>query len=165
MTLYIIGIASAYTTYIFLVVVQSFSCVWLFAAPNIAAQQVPLSTAISQSLLKFMSVESAPNHFIVSFCLQSLPALGSFPMSWLFASGDHSIGASASVLPMNIQGWFPLENGNWFDLCAVQGTLKSLLQHHKASILWHSVFFMGQFSHPLMTTGKTIALTIQIFVS
>ena len=58
-----------------------------------------------------------------SFCLQSLPASGSFPMSWLFASSDQSIGASASVLPMNIQGWYPLD---WFDLPTVQGTLKSL---------------------------------------
>ena len=56
---------------------------------------------------------------------------------------------------------------DWFDLLAVQGTLKSLLQHHssEASILWHSAFFMVQLSHPYMTTGKTIALTIQTFVS
>jgi len=55
---------------------------------------------------------------------------------------------------------------DWFDLLAVQGTLKSLLQHHssKASILWHSAFFMVQLSHPYMTTGKTIALTIEMFV-
>ena len=56
---------------------------------------------------------------------------------------------------------------DWFDLLAVQGTLKTLLQHHssKASVLWHSVFFMVQLSHPHMTTGKTIALTRQTFVS
>ena len=55
---------------------------------------------------------------------------------------------------------------DWLDLLAVQGTLKSLLQHHssKASILWHSAFFMIQLSHPYMTTGKTIALTILTFV-
>ena len=82
---------------------------------------------------------------------------------WFFASGDQSIGASASasVLPMIIQDWFPLG----FDL-AVQGTLKSLLQHHslKASILWCSAFFMVQLSHPDKTTGRTIALLIWTFV-
>ena len=76
-------------------------------------------------------------------------------MSWLFASGDQNIGtsASASVLPMNIQGLFPLELTQ-FDLLAVQGTLKSLLQHHnsKASSLWLSAFFMAQLSHLYTTT-------------
>ena len=64
-------------------------------------------------------------------CPQSFPASGPFPMSWLFTSGSQNIGASASasVLPMNIQGWFPFRI-DWFDLLAVQGTLKSLLQHH-----------------------------------
>ena len=82
-------------------------------------------------------------------------------MHHLFASGGQSIGvsASASVLPMNTQGLFPL---GLTDLLAVQGTVKSLLQHHnlKASVLWHSAFFMVQLSHPYMTPGKTIALTI-----
>ena len=81
-------------------------------------------------------------------------------MSQLFTSSDQSIGVSAStsVLPMNIQ--------DWLDLLAVQGILKSLLQHHssKASILRHSVFFMVQLSHPYRTTGKTIALTRGTFV-
>ena len=80
-------------------------------------------------------------------------------MSQLFTTGDQSIGASvsASVLPMGIQAF----RIDWFDLLAVQGTLKSLLQHHssKASILQRSVFFMVQLSHLHMTTGKTIALT------
>ena len=86
-------------------------------------------------------------------------------MSWLFASGGQSIGvsASASVLPMNIQDRFRID---WLDLLAVQGTLKSLLQHHssKASILWCSAFFIVQLSHPYMTTGKAIALTRWTFV-
>ena len=72
--------------------------------------------------------------------------------------------ALASVLPVNIQDIsFRID---WFDLLAVQGTLKSLLQHHssKASILWRSAFFIVQLSHPYMTTGKTIALTKQTFV-
>ena len=80
-------------------------------------------------------------------------------MSQLFTSGGLSIGASvsASVIPMT----------DWFDLLAVQGTLKSLLQHHssKALILWHSAFFIVQRSHLNMTTGKIVALTIWIFVS
>ena len=83
-------------------------------------------------------------------------------MSQLFASGGQSTGvsASASVLPMLS---FRMD---WFDLFAVQGTLKSLLQHHssKASILWHSAFFIVQLSHPYMTNGKTIALTRWTFV-
>ena len=72
---------------------------------------------------------------------------------------------SASVLPMNVQGWVLLDL-IWSDLLEVQGTPKSLIQHHssKASILQHSAFFMVQFSHPYMTTGKTIPLTIQTFV-
>ena len=91
--------------------------------------------------------------------LQSFPASGSSQMSQFFTSGSQSIGVStsASVLPTNIQDWFPLG----LDLLAVQETLKSLLQHHssKASILWHWAFFIVQLSHPYMTTGKTIALS------
>ena len=77
-------------------------------------------------------------------------------------SGGQSIGVSAStpVLPMNIQELISFRM-DWMDILAVQGTLRSLLQHHssKASILQHSAFFIVQFSHPYMTTGKTIALT------
>ena len=76
-----------------------------------------------------------------SSCPQSCPASGSFPVSRLFASRGQSIGASASILPMNIQDWFPLEfTGDRVDLLVVQGTLQSLLQHHslKASVLWCS---------------------------
>ena len=97
-----------------------------------------------------------------SSCLQSFPAAGSFPMSQLFTSGGQSFraSASASVLPVSIQDWFPLGWTSWISL-QFQGTLKSLLQHHfsKASILWRSAFFIVQISHPYMTTGKTIALT------
>ena len=92
-----------------------------------------------------------------STCPQSLPASGSFTISQLFASGGQSIGAStsASVLPVNIQDWFPL------GLASLILLSKSLLQHHslKASILWRSAFSMVQLSYPYMTTGKTIALT------
>ena len=102
--------------------------------------------------------------FIIPFssCLQSFPASGYFPRSWIFTSGGQSIGvsASASVLLMNIQGWFP------FDLFALQGILKSLLQHHnaKASVLQCLAFFIVQLSHPYTTSGKTIALTRRMFV-
>ena len=97
-----------------------------------------------------------------SSCLQSFPASPSFPMSWLFISSGQSNGASASasVLPVNIQSWFPFRI-DWFDLLEDQGTLKSLLHHHslEASVLQHSTFFMVQLSHSYMTTGKIIALT------
>ena len=105
---------------------------------------------------------------LVSFssCLLSCPASGSFLMSQFFASGGQSIGvlASASVLPMNIQDWFPLGWTGWISLQS-KG-LKSLLPHHnsKAWILWHSAFFVVQPSHPYMTIGKTIALTRRTFV-
>ena len=97
--------------------------------------------------------------------LQSFPASGSFPMSHFFASSVQSIGssASASVLPMNIQDWFPLGQTRWISLQS-QG-LKNLLQQHssKASVFQCSAFFMVQLSHTYMTTGKTIALTRQTF--
>ena len=97
--------------------------------------------------------------------LQSFPASGSFPMSQFFASGVQSTGVSAlaSVLPMNIQDWFRID---WFDLLAVQGTLKRLLQHHssKETIFRPSTLFIVQFSHLYMTTGKTIALPRRTFV-
>ena len=98
--------------------------------------------------------------------LQSFPASGSFPINQLFISGGQSIGAlaSASVLPMIFRLDFIWMDR--FDILAVQGNLKSLLQHYspKASILWCSAFFIVQLSHPYMTTGETIALTRQTFV-
>ena len=103
----------------------------------------------------------------VSSCLQYFPSWGSFKMSQFFPSCGQSIGASASasVLPMNIQDWFPFRM-DWLDLLAIQETLKRLLQHHssKPSILWHSAFFILQLSYPYMTTGKNIALTRWTFV-
>ena len=110
--------------------------------------------AISSSVVPFAS------------CPQSLPALGSFPMSQLFTWGGQSTGVSAStsVLPMSTQDWSPLGWTGWISLQS-KG-LSSLLQHHssKASILQHSAFFTVQLSHPYMTTGKTIALTRWTFV-
>ena len=127
--------------------------------PRVYANSCPSSQwchpAISSSVVPYSS------------CPQPLPASGSFPMSQLFAWGGQSIGVSASVsvLSMNTQDWISFRM-DWLDLVAVQGTLKSLLQHHssKASILWCSAFFTVQLSHPYMTTGKTIALTRWTFV-
>ena len=91
---------------------------------------------------------------------------GSFPMSQFFASGGQSIGvsASASVLPINIQDWFPLRLTGWISLQS-KGLSRvfsnTTVQKH---LLWHSAFFTVQLSHPYITTGKTIALTRRIFV-
>ena len=98
---------------------------------------------------------------VISFSsgFQFFPASGSLQINQFFAPGGQSIevSASTSVLPMNIQDWFPLGWTGWISF-AVQGTLKSLLQHYssKASILWHSAFFIVQLSQLYMTTGKTI---------
>ena len=103
----------------------------------------------------------------LSSCLQSFPASGSFPMSQLFASGSQSIGSfSFNISPSDEYSGLISFRIDWFDLFAVQGTLKSLLQHHssKASVLWRSALFIVQLSHPYMTTGKTIALTRWTFV-
>ena len=102
-----------------------------------------------------------------SACLQSFPASGSFTTSQFFSSGGQSIGVSACISPSNEQSGLISLRIDWFDLLAVQGTLKSLLQHRslKASIIWRSGFFMVQHAHLYMTTGKTIALTRWTFVS
>ena len=101
---------------------------------------------------------------LFSSCLQSFPASVSFPMSWLFASGGQSIELQHQSFPWIFRTDFLWID--WFDLLAVQGNLKSLIQHHtlKASILRHLAFFIVQLSHPYMTTGKTIALIIWTFV-
>ena len=127
-------------------------------SPGICSNSCPLSQRC------YLTISSSANPF--SFCLQSFPATGSFPMSQFFAKGGQSVGTSSSapVLPMNIQGWFPL--GLTGLIFVVQETLKSLLQHHnlKASVLLCSVFFMVQLSHLYMTAGKTIDLTVWTFV-
>ena len=101
------------------------------------------------------------------FYLQSLPASQSFPMSQLFTSGSQNIGASAlaSVLPMIIQGWFPLGLIGLISL--LSRGFSRVLQHQisKASILWCSVFFKVQLPHLYMATGKSISLNIRTFVS
>ena len=127
-------------------------------SPILCSDSRPLSwwchPTISSSVVPFSS------------CPQSFRASGSFPMTQPFASGGESIraSASASVLPMNIQGWFPLGWTGWISL-QKRGTLKSLLQHHSsnASILQHSAFSTAKLSHPYLTTGKTITLTRRTF--
>ena len=152
--------------------VQLLSCVWLFATPWTAADRATLSITNTQSLLKFMSIESMmlSNQLILCQLLllppSIFPASGSFQMSQFFTSGGQSIGvsASASVLRMNIQDWFPIGWTGWISLQS-KG-LKSLLQHHssKASSLHHPAFFSVQLSRLYMITGKTIALARRTFV-
>ena len=152
------------------IVVPSLSHVWLFATPRPAACQASLSFTISQSLLKFMSIESVMpfNHLILRHCLllpSVFPSIRVFsnesvlcirwPKYWSFSFSMSPSHEYLGLITFRI---------HWFDLLAVQGTLKSLLQHHssKASILQHSAMFMVQLSHLYMTTGSTIALTIQL---
>ena len=148
--------------------VQSLNHVQLFAG---AAHQASLSITNSQSLLKLMSTELVMpcNHLILChpllFRLQSFPASGFFPVSQLYASSGPSTGHlsfSLSISPSNEYSGLISFRMDWFDLLTVQGTLKSLLQHHssKASVLQCSAFFMVRLSHPYMTTEKTIALTM-----
>ena len=128
--------------------------------PRAYSNSCPLSQwchpTISSSVIPFSS------------SLQSFPASGSFQRSQFFTSGGQSIGvsASASVLPMNIQDWFPLGWTGWISLQSkVLSTIFSNTNSSKASILQHSAFFIVQLSHPYMTTGKTISLTRRIFVA
>ena len=155
-----------------LMFVQLLSHVWLFVTPWTPAHQASLSFSISQSLLKLMSIESVmpSNHLIL--CHPLLLLLPVFPSIRVFSNElvlriKWSMYWSFSISPSNEYSGLISFRSDWLDLLAVQGTLKSLLQHHssKASILWHSAFFMVQLSHPYMTTGKTIALTRWTFVS
>ena len=132
------------------VVFQSLSCVQLFATPWTAAHQAPPTFIIFQSLFKLMSIESLmSSHHLILCCPLLLlplifPGIRVFSNEWALCIRCQTIGASASVLPMNT----PLISlkTDWFDLLAVQGTLKNLRQHNssKASILWCSAFSMVQ---------------------
>ena len=144
------------------------SCVRLFVTPWTAAHQPSLSITNSRSLLKLMSIESVmpPNHLLLCHPLLLLPSIFASirvfskesvlhircPKYWSF---------SFSISPSNEYSGLISFRINWFDLLAIQRTLKSLLQHHssKALILWRSASFIVQLSHSYMTTGKTIALT------
>jgi len=139
----------------------------------IEASQASLSITKSWSLLKLMSIELVmpSNHLILchSFLLLSsiVPSIRVFSnVSVLCIRWQKYWSFSFSISPSIEYSGLISFRMDWLDLLAVQGTLKSLLQHHssKASILWHSAFFIVQLSHPYMTTGKTIALTRWIFV-
>ena len=149
------------------------SRVQLLAAPGTAARQTPLSSTLSWSLLKFMSTEllMLTNHLIP--CYPLLLSSSVFPRIRVFSNKSALCtrwpkyrSFNFNNNPSSVDAGLISFRMDWFDLHAVQGTLKSLLQHHssKASILQHSVFFIVQLSHPYMTTGKTIALTRQTFV-
>ena len=148
--------------------VQLLSHVRLFATPWIAARQASLFITNSQSLLKLMSIELVLpfNHFILCgpFLLPPsiFPSIRGFPNeSVLCIRWPKYWSFSFSISPSNEYSGMLSFRLDWLDLLAVQGTPKSLLQHHssKASILQCSAFFIVQLSHPYMTTGKTIALT------
>ena len=150
--------------------VQSLSCVQLFATPWTGARQASLSIINSQSSPRLTSIESVmpSSHLILCRPLLLLPPIlpsikvfsneSTLHMRWPeYLSFSFSI-----IFSKDIPGLISFRM-DWLDLLAVQGTLKSLLQHHssKASILQRSGFFTVQLSHPYMTTGKTIALTRQ----
>ena len=146
--------------------VQSLSRVRLFATPWIAACQASLSITNSWSLLKLMSIQSVmpSSHLILYHPLLLLPPI---PPSIRVFSNESTLpirwpkywSFNFNIIPSKEHPGLILFRMDWLDLLAVQGTLKSLPQHHssKASILWHSAFFTVQLSHPYMTTGKTIA--------
>ena len=155
------------------VIVHSLSHVQLFVIPWTAAHQASPSFTISRSLLKLMSMESVmpSNHLILCRPLLLLPSI--FPRIKVF-SNESALCISwlkywsfiFSISPSNEYSGLISFRMDWFDLLAIQRTLKSLLQHHssKASILQPSAFFIVQLSHPYMTIGKTIALTRWTFV-
>ena len=142
----------------------------LFATPWTAACQASLSITNSQSLLKLMSTESVmPSNHLILCCplllllsIFSQHQLSSFPVeSALRIRWPKYWSFSFSISPSSEHSGLISFRMDWLDLLAFQGTVKSLLQHHssKASVLWHSAFFIVQLSHPYMTTGKTTALT------
>ena len=154
-----------------LVVVQSLSCVDSLQPSGPVVHQASLSITNSQSLLKLMSIESVmpPNHLILCRPLLLLHSI--FPSIRVFS--NESVLCirwpkyqSFSISPSSEYSGLISFRIDWFNLLAVQGTLKSLLQHRssKASVLQCSIFFMVQLSHPYMTAGKPIALTICTFV-
>ena len=142
-----------------------------FVTPWTAARQAFLSFTISQSLLELMSIESVmpSNHLILCRPLLLLPSI--FPSIRVF-SNESALhirwpkywSFSFSVSPSNEHSGLVSFRMDWFDLLAIQGTLKSVLQHHslKAAILWCPAFFMVQLSHPYMTTRKTIAWNVEL---
>ena len=153
--------------------VQSLSHVRLFVTPWTAACQASLSITNSRSWLRLTSIESVmpSSHLILCRPLLLLPPI---PPSIRVFSNESTLrmrwpkywSFSFSIIPSKEHAGLISFRIDWLDLLAIQGTFKSLLQHHssKASILRHSAFFTVQLSHPYMTTGKTIALTRRTFV-
>ena len=159
------------TWWVFVVVVQSSSCVRFFVTPWTAAHQASQSLIISQSLPTFMfSASGMPSSHLILWhpplpLPTVLPSIRDFssesahhirwPKYWSFSFSISSSNEYSGLISLKI---------DWFDL-VIQGTFRNLLQHHslKASILWHFAFFTVQLSQPYMTTGKTVALTIHIF--
>ena len=144
--------------------VQSFSCVRLFVTPWTAARQASLSISNSWSFLKLMSVESVMPSNRLILCRPLLLPPSIFPSIRVFSNEPvlhirwpKYWSFSFSISPSNEHSGLISFRMDWLDLLAVQGTLKSLLQHHisKASILWCSAFFIVQLSLPYMTTGNT----------
>ena len=167
----IIDLVSSAKTFVYKIIfssLQSLSCVWLFVTPWTAACQASLCITNSRSLLKLMSIEliMPSNHLILCCPLLLLPSIFPsirvftnesvlcirWPKYWSFSFNISTFDEHPGLISFRIDG---------FNLLAVWGTLKSLLQHHssKASILRHSAFFIIQLSHPYMTPGKTTALT------
>ena len=154
--------------------VQSLSSLWLFATPWIAAHQASLSITISWSSLKLMSIESVMPSSHLIFC-HPLLLLSPIPPSIRVFSNESTLcmrwpnywSFSFSIIPSKEIPRLISFRMDWLDLLAVQGTLKSLLQHHssKALTLLCSPFFTVQLSHSYMTTGKTIALTTQTLLA
>ena len=152
--------------------VRSPSCVHLFTTPWTAARQASLSLTVSQSLPEFMSIKLVmpSNHLILCHPLLLLPSI--FSNIRIF-SNESALRirwpkyCSFSISPSKEHSGLSSFKTDWFDLLAVQGTLKSLLQHHnsKTLIFQHSTFFIVQLLHLYITARKTIALSIQTFVS
>ena len=154
--------------------VQLLSCVRLFVSPWTTEHQASLFITNSWSLFKLMSIQSVmpSSHFILCCPLLLLPSI--LPSIRVFSNESvlhnrwpKDCSFSFSISPSNEHPGLISFRMDWLDLFPIQGPFKSLLQHHsrKASILWHSAFFMVQLSYPYMTTGKTIALTRWTFVS
>ena len=152
--------------------VQSLIRVRLFATPWTAACQASLSITNSRCLLQLLCIESVmpSNHLVLCRPLPLPPSI--FPSIRVFSNASvlhirwpKNWNFSFSISPSNEYPGLTSFRMDWLDILAVQGTLKSLLQHHssKASILQCSAFFIVQLSHPYMTTGKTIALTRRTF--
>ena len=145
---------------------QSLNHVWLFATPWTAAHQASLSITNSQSLLKLMSIELVmPSNHLILYCPLLPPSI--FPNIRVFSKESvlhirwpKYCSFSFNISPSSEYSGLISFSIDWFDLLAVQGK-RTLLQHHssKASILWHSAFFIVQLSHAYMTTGKTTTLT------